>query len=479
MNKLQYFDYKFYIKHYSDLSNFTLDDANSHFINNGIKEKRLFSDKLIDFDYTFYIKHNKDLINLKWFDACIHFINNGIKEKRLFSDKLIDFDYNFYIKHNKLNHLNWFDACSNFINNGIKEKRLFSYKLIDFDYNFYIKHNKLNHLNWFDACSHFINNGIKENIIFSDKLIDFDYTFYIKHNKLNYLNWFDACSHFINNGIKEKRIFSDKLIDFDYNFYIKYNEDLINLNWFDACSHFINNGIKEKRLFSENFKLNNCNINEKICKLMNYKFIHITKTGGTSIEEYAYNNGINWGKYDMELYQLFNKEGFWHIPLEYYSNEIINKYKFLCVVRNPYSRIISEINYLIHSKHISNKNININDYLYDILTNLFLEDKLNKQFIESNNKCLRFHFIPQFLYVSRDENILNNITILKFENFEDNFNKFLLENEIDIKFNIHEQINNNKIFKFDDLSIKNLKLINKIYKKDFELFDYDIYKLIN
>ena len=31
-----------------------------------------------------------------------------------------------------------------------------------------------------------------------------------------------------------------------------------------------------------------------------------------------------------------------------------------------------------------------------------------------------------------------------------------------------------KLFELDDLSIKNLKLINKVYKKDFILFNYNI-----
>ena len=67
------------------------------------------------------------------------------------------------------------------------------------------------------------------------------------------------------------------------------------------------------------------------------KFIHITKNAGSSIE----NRGRHcyWGKYHKEYskhghHTLFNK-----IPLD-----IRQKYDWFLVVRNPYSRVVSEMN---------------------------------------------------------------------------------------------------------------------------------------
>jgi len=42
------------------------------------------------------------------------------------------------------------------------------------------------------------------------------------------------------------------------------------------------------------------------------KFIHITKTGGTSIENTAREHLINWGRFDNEL--KFLGPTFWHMP---------------------------------------------------------------------------------------------------------------------------------------------------------------------
>ena len=69
------------------------------------------------------------------------------------------------------------------------------------------------------------------------------------------------------------------------------------------------------------------------------KFIHITKTAGTSIENLAKEKNIYWGRFDKDYIKLANNtEQPWH-------NNILNKpknYDWFMVVRNPYERIIFE-----------------------------------------------------------------------------------------------------------------------------------------
>ena len=127
------------------------------------------------------------------------------------------------------------------------------------------------------------------------------------------------------------------------------------------------------------------------------------------------------------------------------------------------------------------KNTNINKYLLNILTKLFtydLETKLytiNKEVNESDELIYKFHFTPQYMYTTNSNfKILDNIKIIKFENLNNEMNNFLKENESLETFDIHEQINNNKLYTITDLSLKNIKLINEIYKKDFELFNYNL-----
>lgn len=323
----------------------------------------------------------------------------------------------------------------------------------------------------------------------------FDYKFYTNYHKDlkdKNMSFIDASNHFLTTGLKEYRVFNEKLNDLDYKFYIDFNEDLksLNMSFIEACNHYLNYGCKENRynsvdsLFSNNVNstlINNYN-NDKI---NNYKFLHITKTGGTSIEEFGFKLGIKWGRYDRLFYENnknFKKLGFWHVPLNYLDKETINKYKWFTIVRNPYHRIISEINFLIKSNHLQFNKVDMNVYLYEILCNIYTNDKnnkkiLNKEFIEKNDKMYAFHFIPMYHYtcdLSKNEETISNIKIIKFENLNSEINTFLKELGIVEKFDVHENKNDKKQFEIDDLSIKNIKLINEVYKKDFNLFNYTI-----
>lgn len=311
----------------------------------------------------------------------------------------------------------------------------------------------------------------------------FNYKFYTEYNKdLKGLSFIDACNHFLTNGISENKIFNEKLIDFSHDFYTDYYEDLKGLSFIDACNHFLKHGLFEKRfscinkLFYEDLKskYDNDIVN-------NYKFLHITKTGGTSIEEFGIKLGLKWGKYDKNFYGKYKNSGFWHVPLNYLESDIFNKYNWFTIVRNPYARIISEINFLIKSEHLKFNKVDMNVYLHNILSNIITnETNLNKEFIEKNDVMYAFHFIPMYFYTcysngsNCSDEINNNIRILKFENLNEEMNDFLKELNIEETFDTHENKNDKKQFELEDLSIKNVKLINKVYKKDFKLFNYNI-----
>jgi hypothetical protein len=64
--------------------------------------------------------------------------------------------------------------------------------------------------------------------------------------------------------------------------------------------------------------------------------------------------------------------------------------------------------------------------------------------------------------------------IIKFENIEEEFNQLMNKYNCDIIY-IKKYISNKK-FNIDDINDENIKLINEIYKKDFDLFNY---KMIN
>ena len=94
------------------------------------------------------------------------------------------------------------------------------------------------------------------------------------------------------------------------------------------------------------------------------KFIHITKTGGSSIEECAKKKGILFGVHDPVYMNPPRCK--WHPHHAIFTKlpiEVRRTYDWFTVVRNPYDRIISEyyckwggigLNYSLHTKEECN-----------------------------------------------------------------------------------------------------------------------------
>ena len=180
--------------------------------------------------------------------------------------------------------------------------------------------------------------------------------------------------------------------------------------------------------------------------------MHITKTGGTSIENVAFRNNINWGKNDP----LFERK--WHHPIFKFKRNEYLKYDWFIVVRNPYTRIISEF----HCKwggvgKMEDKN------------NLTARD-FNEIIRRNIKNRLRFkyqgHYLEQYKY------FLPNVNILKFEKLENDFNLLMKKYNLNIK--LDEKSNtSSKIFGITDFDKETIDLINEVYDKDFKFFNYN------
>ena len=519
------FDYNFYVQKYPDCAKMNYIDACNHFLTHGINEKRQFCSSLEHFEYDCYIQYNKNCANKNYLDACSHFLQHFVMEKCCFNFKLKYFDYDFYkIYYSDCKDLNYKDACIHFLQDGIKQQRIFSPNLKYFDYNFYKKHyTDCAKLSWFDASTHFLMHGIKEQRIFSPNLVYFDYNFYKKYyTDCAKLSWFDTCTHFISYGIPERRLISPLLKHLNIKYYKSKDQNLKGATFLDTCVHFLEFGISEKRLFcsqiehldeeyykqryadcaemswydicihflqnedphktlqiilpthvplpNEGIKIlhNNYDDNEVI---QSYKFIHITKTGGTSIEEFGIQLNLRYGRFDS----LFNKRfGYWHQPAYFISKRNRNRYNWFTVVRNPYNRIISEVNFLILSGHLTMLDIKfMNIYLQNLLESIYKEDKLDIEFLESDKLMFKFHFVPQHYYTHVGDKMLNNLKILRFENLVKDVNDFFISIGVKETFDVHSQINEKKVFKLEDISKQNIELINRIYDCDFKLFGYN------
>ena len=190
------------------------------------------------------------------------------------------------------------------------------------------------------------------------------------------------------------------------------------------------------------------------------KFVHITKTAGSYIEDIGLKKDLYWGKNDNIL------KTFWHTPLCFFKENPYNKnIKLFTVVRNPYTRILSEC----ECKYGSSKYNSTIDNTTDL--NNYIKERLLK--LKEKNYSFK-HFLPQYLYTH--DNNGNKIIdyIIKYEELyklNDLFKNYLID------INIEQLENNNKKFTINDISKENIELINDVYHLDFIYYNYN--KLTN
>tara|TARA_Y100000389_G_C17453088_1_gene516151 strand:- start:1101 stop:1757 length:657 start_codon:yes stop_codon:yes gene_type:complete len=213
-------------------------------------------------------------------------------------------------------------------------------------------------------------------------------------------------------------------------------------------------------------------------KSKNVLFIHIPKTGGSGIE-LAISDSFNKAKGTTSLYtfdwETKNKKGEYPYNIldypyntislqhQYYSTLYkyrdklginFNNIKIFSIVRNPYDRIISDLFYL--------KKIDI-DFTAEQVYKVIRYNYLNIPNLDNHN-------VPQYKFITDDNcQLISNIKIFKCEQLNysnDEINKFLGFN-----INIKKGINKN-YSRF--LNKDSILLINKFYRKDFELFDYKL-----
>lgn len=207
--------------------------------------------------------------------------------------------------------------------------------------------------------------------------------------------------------------------------------------------------------------MNDCNKDKKL------KFVHITKTSGTYIEDIALKKNIKWGRFDEKLQYIsrkFRRNGPgsgspWHEPI-IYLNEFPydDKTNLFTIVRNPYDRIVSEC---------------LCKWGGEFAKKMDTPEDLNFYINEQVNRALNLnfhHFVPQYIYThdSKGKQIVNHI--IKFEEME-KFNDLMKEYNIDLVYDIKPK--NKKKFNISDISQKNIELINNVYHLDFEYYNYE------
>lgn len=197
-------------------------------------------------------------------------------------------------------------------------------------------------------------------------------------------------------------------------------------------------------------------------KKINLLFIHIPKTGGTMCEteiKNKYQQTLYSGSTNNLLPSPYNKTSLQHqfytTIYEFKDNLNVNfdSIKIFTVVRNPYDRVISDLFWfkLIKKDFTSEK-------VYDVIKNNYL----NRNDLDNHNE-------PQYKFITdKNCNLISNIKIFNTETLNesnDEISKFL-----GFDINVKRESINKDYSRY--LNKESIRLINQVYQKDFELFNY-------
>lgn len=204
-----------------------------------------------------------------------------------------------------------------------------------------------------------------------------------------------------------------------------------------------------------------CLQNKNIEKFV--EFIHIPKNAGTTIENIGKKSGVKWGRFKPEHQNFLNDPicNYWHVPPVYFNKgSFYDTDNTFCVIRDPFSRIISEYAY----RHKDDPNMdnakNLNAWIREVLT-------------EENVKRGKFdcHLLPQSEYIYDDvADVYTCDNILRFEHLEADFNNLMSKENYDLKLTEKSNKTNFNLRK-SDIDESNVKLIERLYARDIELWE--------
>ena len=201
---------------------------------------------------------------------------------------------------------------------------------------------------------------------------------------------------------------------------------------------------------------------------INVLFIHVPKTGGTSLESY-FSSKFNIPLNNKSVFdyikdeQLLNEKLEINSSLQHITYNQLVKYskifnidfdniKIITIVRNPYERFVSDLFFFSLITTDSTK-----EAVFDILNKYLVSDKYDN------------HNIPQHKFITNDKGeIIQNIHILKTESLTNE-----MKNLGYIDFDIYNNVNINKVNYYNYLNNESIEIINNFYHLDFILFNYD------
>lgn len=203
-----------------------------------------------------------------------------------------------------------------------------------------------------------------------------------------------------------------------------------------------------------------------ICDKKEFIFIHIPKNSGTAMTKelqkiykdttFLINcdrDGINIGIDKMHLY--------YDVIDKFISKNLLDNYFKFCIIRNPYNKLYSAWNFIKKRHGYSD----VND---------FIKYKLDEEFIYGKELIpgdARVHYRPQFTFVYNNENNKFADFIIRYENLNEDISK--MNEKYGLNIPLYDDGNTKKSY-INLLNKESIIKINSLYKKDFELFNYEM-----
>jgi hypothetical protein len=201
-------------------------------------------------------------------------------------------------------------------------------------------------------------------------------------------------------------------------------------------------------------------------KEINLLFLHIPKTGGSTVENYLYTKlsltrtieTLYSSKKDSNSHSLqyFTYNDIFSSKINYFNIKFSNL-KILALVRSPYSRLI---NSLFHFNLIDLESCNKKQIEKIITSYLYSDHSYN------NSKK------PQYLHLTGGDNLTipKNIIIIKNETMHEDMVKYGYDDFKNYNINPFD----NEIDYMSYLSENAISMINHYYFMDFKLFNYEM-----
>jgi len=179
-------------------------------------------------------------------------------------------------------------------------------------------------------------------------------------------------------------------------------------------------------------------------------YVHINKTGGTSI-----NSVLQKNKLHLTVKEIIDFIG---------KKRYTNSFKFV-VVRNPYDRVVSQYLHRVKTNQCDMKDnpIEFNDWVkkvYDEPKDPFYHDKQYKM------------FYSQLDWLKNDKDKIDIDLILRFENLNEDFNKFAQKIGLNKELPRLNTTKKSKPSYKDYYNVEARAIVSAYFKEDIEYFNY-------